>query len=120
MPDETNPNGTPPEVPPSSDKLAAEKPTVEAKLPSPSPVNSTEPKGATTNPTAAASPKPPAPPAKPASPVPVPWDDEFTQDLKKSHGSGIREANTYLGQNYLVVESTIITEILEHMRDEGF
>jgi NADH-quinone oxidoreductase subunit C len=130
MPDETNPNGTPPEVPPSSDKPAAE-----AKLPSPSPENSVQatakapdegvrpptPTAANSNPTAAdKSVRPTQAPAKPAGPVPVAWDDEFTQSLKKAYGSGIREANTYLGQNYLVVESAIITEVLEQMRDEGF
>jgi NADH-quinone oxidoreductase subunit C len=53
--------------------------------------------------------------------VPVSWDNEFTQSLKRTYGSGIREANTYLGQNYIVVDPTIITEILTEMRDdEGF
>ena len=50
--------------------------------------------------------------------MPVPWDNEFTQSLKKVYGSGIREASTYLGQPYLVVESAIITEILTLMRDD--
>lgn len=114
MPDETKPNGTPPEVPPSS-----EKPAAEAKLPSPSPV--TQAVKPATPPAVAATPKPPAPPAKPAGPVPVPWDSELTQSLKKTYGSGIREANTYLGQNYIVVDPAIVTEILTLMRDdEGF
>jgi NADH-quinone oxidoreductase subunit C len=121
MPDETNPNGTPPEVPPSADKPAAEKPSAEAKLPSPSPVPPAQPAAKAVTPPAAAAPKPPAPPAKPAGPVPVPWDDEFTQSLKRTYGSGIRETSTYLGQNYVIVEPTIINEILTVMRDdEGF
>jgi NADH-quinone oxidoreductase subunit C len=133
MPDETKPNGTPPEVPPTSDKPGAEKPASEAKLPSPSPVNSTAKAAdggvpATTPPAAkpatppmAGAPKPPAPPPRPAGPVPVPWDNEFTQSLKRTHGSAIRETSTYLGQNYLVVDPTIITEILTVMRDDkGF
>ena len=33
------------------------------------------------------------------------------------YGSGVREANTYLGQNYLVVESSIVGELLTILRD---
>src|SRR3954470_17110133 len=120
MPDETKPNGTPPEVPPTAEKPTAEKPTVESKPPSPSPPVSAAVTPATP-PAAAAAPKPPAPPPKPAGPVPMPWDDEFTQSLKNTYGPGIREGNTYLGQKYLVVEVSILTEILTLMReDEGF
>jgi NADH-quinone oxidoreductase subunit C len=121
MPDETKPNVTPPELPPSADKPAAE-----AKLPSPSPVTpqATSEKAKVADGSVRATPaapKPPAPPAKPAGPAPTPWDNAFTQSLKNSYGSGIREASTYLGQNYLVVDPTIITEILTLMRDdEGF
>jgi NADH-quinone oxidoreductase subunit C len=51
----------------------------------------------------------------------VPWECEFTQGLRKAYGSGIREASTYLGQNYLVVDPGILSEILTLMRDdEGF
>jgi NADH-quinone oxidoreductase subunit C len=38
--------------------------------------------------------------------------------LKGRHGSGIREATSYLGQNYLVVESTLIPDFLRMLRDE--
>ena len=38
--------------------------------------------------------------------------------LKKQYGSGIREANTYLGQKYLLVDSGIVFEVLRHMRDD--
>ncbi|MBZ5719947.1 MAG: NADH-quinone oxidoreductase subunit C [Acidobacteriia bacterium] len=37
--------------------------------------------------------------------------------LKGQYGSGIREANSYLGQNYLVVEASLIPEVLQVLRD---
>ncbi len=75
----------------------------------------------TASPAAAAAPKPPAPPPKPAGPTPQPWDNEFTARLKHQYGSGIHEASTYLGQNYLVVDSSILHEILHELRqDEDF
>lgn len=67
-------------------------------------------------------PKPPAPaghaaPAKPAGPVPIPWEAPVVGKLKGQYGSGIREANTYLGQNYMVVEPSIVSEVLQILRD---
>ncbi len=54
-------------------------------------------------------------------PTPVTWENEFVQGLKNAHGSGIREASTYLGQNYLIVDPSLLTEILTLLRDdEGF
>ena len=38
--------------------------------------------------------------------------------LRVQYGSGIREAATYLGQNYMVVEVTLIPEILRLLRDQ--
>ena len=38
--------------------------------------------------------------------------------LKAQYGSGIREANTYLGQNYMVVEPSIAAELLQILRDQ--
>ncbi len=38
--------------------------------------------------------------------------------LKGRHGTGIREASSYLGQNYMVVESSIITDVLQVLRDQ--
>ncbi len=118
MPDETKPTGTPPESPQSAEKPAAdnkpiEKSAVDTKAtPAPAAAKPAAP---------AAAPKPPAPPAKPAGPTPTPWDNEFTQGLKKTYGSGIREASTYLGQNYLVVDPAILTDILKLLRnDERF
>jgi len=37
--------------------------------------------------------------------------------LKGQYGSGIREANTYLGQNYMIVEASIVSELLQILRD---
>jgi len=38
--------------------------------------------------------------------------------LKRRYGSGIREASTYLGQNYMVAEPSIVAELLTILRDE--
>ena len=37
--------------------------------------------------------------------------------LKGQYGSGIREANSYLGQNYMVVDPSIVSELLQILRD---
>src|ERR1700680_217660 len=80
----------------------------ETKSPSPPP-------GGEPKPAAAA--HAPAAPAKPAGPVPIPWDSPMIGKVKGQYGSGIREANTYLGQNYLVVEPAIVSELLQILRD---
>jgi NADH-quinone oxidoreductase subunit C len=61
--------------------------------------------------------KPHAAPAKPAGPAPVPWESPMVTKLKRQYGSGM-EANTYLGQNYLVLDSSIAHEVLRILRDE--
>jgi len=38
--------------------------------------------------------------------------------LKEQYGSGIRETSTYLGQNYMIVEPSIVSEVLQILRDE--
>lgn len=38
--------------------------------------------------------------------------------LKGQHGSGIREANTYLRQEYIVADSSLIPELLQVLRDQ--
>jgi NADH-quinone oxidoreductase subunit C len=68
-------------------------------------------------PPASGEPKTPAAPAKPAGPVPIPWDSAMVAGLKGLYGSGIREANSYLGQNYMVVEPSIVSEVLRILRD---
>jgi NADH-quinone oxidoreductase subunit C len=120
MPDENKVNPTPPEGAQPSSKLAAEQ---KATSPDPprvateaKPVTPVAPKPAV----ATTAPKP-AVPAKPAGPVPVPWDNEFLRGIRKVYGSGIREAFTYLGQNYVTVDCSIASEILQAYRDdEGF
>jgi NADH-quinone oxidoreductase subunit C len=67
--------------------------------------------------------KPAASPAakptpKPEGPKPEPWDSDLSKRLRSQYGSGIREASTYLGQKYLVVDSTIVYEILLSMRND--
>jgi NADH-quinone oxidoreductase subunit C len=77
-----------------------------------------------------AAPKPAAPAAKPAAPAaakpapkpegpkPEPWESDLAATLRRQYGSGIKEASTYVGQNYLVVDSSILYEILLRMRDD--
>jgi NADH-quinone oxidoreductase subunit C len=59
----------------------------------------------------------PSAPAKPAGPLPIPWESPMVARLKGQYGSGIREATTYLGQNYMVVEPSIVAELLQILRD---
>jgi NADH-quinone oxidoreductase subunit C len=69
-------------------------------------------------PAAAAAPaKPAAPAAKAAVPVPTPWDSPMVARFKREYGSGI-EPLTYLGQNYMVVDRSLLPEILQLLRDE--
>src|SRR6202142_1432317 len=79
---------------------------------SPTPPSTGEPKSA-----APAAGPPPAAPAKPTGPVPIPWDSPMEGKLKGQYGSGIREASTYLGQDYMVVEPSIVSELLQILRD---
>jgi NADH-quinone oxidoreductase subunit C len=59
----------------------------------------------------------PAAPAKPSGPVPTPWDSPMVTRLKGHYGSGI-EANSYLGQNFMVVDSSLIPELLQVLCDQ--
>jgi NADH-quinone oxidoreductase subunit C len=80
-----------------------------------------EPKSSTPSP--GGEPKPATPAAghaasaKPAGPAPIPWESAMVGKLKGQYGSGIREASTYLGQNYMVVEPSIVSELLQILRD---
>ena len=38
--------------------------------------------------------------------------------FKARHGSGVREASTYLGQNFMIVEPSITNDVLQILRDE--
>jgi len=64
-------------------------------------------------------PKAPAekPVAKPTGPSPLPWESPMVTKLRRHYGSGI-EANSYLGQNYLVLDTSIAAEVLQILRDE--
>jgi NADH-quinone oxidoreductase subunit C len=90
------------------------EPVPPANQPSPSAV----PKPASPPPAAAKPAPPPAAPAKPAGPVPVAWDSPLVASLKRTYGSGIREASTYLGQNYIVVDSAAAMDVLNILRQE--
>jgi NADH-quinone oxidoreductase subunit C len=88
----------------SDDKLPAEKPA---------PTEATAPKPAAAAPPAAK----PAAPAKAPAPTPVAWDSPMIAKLKGAYGSGV-EPLTYAGQNYMVVDRSLIPEILQVLRNE--
>jgi NADH-quinone oxidoreductase subunit C len=121
MPDETKaptppPSGEPKDSagepnPPTVEPVPARKPGVPAAPPKPGRPGA-PPKAA--SPTAHAHAAPP----KPAGPASEPWNSELVSTLRAQYGSGIREAATYLGQNYMVVEVTLIPEILRLLRDQ--
>jgi NADH-quinone oxidoreductase subunit C len=68
-------------------------------------------------PPAAAKPAAPAPPPKPAGPVPLPWESEMVARLRRRFGSGLQPF-TYLGQNYVIADPSIVMQVLQAMRDE--
>jgi NADH-quinone oxidoreductase subunit C len=111
-----------PPVPQSSAPTAKVETPVAAKLaepaiPAPAPATGEKPAAAAPKPAAPAAAKPAAPP-KPEGPKPEPWESELVTRLRGQYGSGIKEASTYVGQKYLVVDSSILYEILLRMRDE--
>jgi NADH-quinone oxidoreductase subunit C len=55
--------------------------------------------------------------AKDEVPVPVPWTSPLVEKYRNQYGSGL-EALTYLGQNYFIVERSLIPDILRLLRDE--
>lgn len=59
----------------------------------------------------------PAAPAKPAGPTPVPWESAMVAKLRRRYGSGI-EPLTYLGQDYIIANRSLIPELLQILRDE--
>jgi NADH-quinone oxidoreductase subunit C len=105
MPDETKPNPPAPEAAKPAETKPAETTPAAAKV--------VEAKAIATPPAAAAKPPAPSAPAKPAGPTPQPWNNELTARLKSRYGTGIRDALTYLGQDYLVVDRSLAYEILE-------
>jgi NADH-quinone oxidoreductase subunit C len=140
MPDETkSPSSPPPDDAPKHDtpKPTADQPATpggvkatpsgsvqsETKTPPEKPAAvAVPPKPAAAAPTAPAAAKPAAPaahaaPAKPTAPVPTPWDSPMVAKLKQQYGSGV-EPLTHLGQNYMVVDRSLIPEILQVLRNE--
>jgi len=95
----------------------------ETKAPAPPP--SGEPKDSqgkpnppSVEPVPAKKPGDPAAPAKPVGPAATEWHSDMVSRLTRQYGSGIREASTYLGQNYMVVDSSLIPELLRLLRDQ--
>ncbi|MGB7600713.1 MAG: NADH-quinone oxidoreductase subunit C [Candidatus Sulfotelmatobacter sp.] len=127
MPDEIKSPSTPPpegEPKPTADQTAVPggvKATASGSVQSDpaekplSPASPVPPKPAAT--TAATPAAKPAAPAKPAALVPTPWDSPMVAKLKSSYGSGF-EPLTYAGQNYMVVDRSLIPEILQVLRNE--
>ncbi len=118
MPDETTPKDP---SPPPENKPAAEKPAAAAKPDAPAappkPVSPPAP-AKPAAPAAAAKPAAPAAPPKPAGPTPQPWESEMVANFKRRFGSGIREASSYVGQNYMVVDASVVYQVLQVLRDD--
>ncbi len=111
---------------PANEQVVSPSPESAAKPAAPekatAPATEEKPAAPVAKPAAPAAAKPAAPAAKPApkaeGPKPEPWDSELVRSLKSQYGSGIREASTYVGQKYLVLDSSILYEILLRMRDD--
>jgi NADH-quinone oxidoreductase subunit C len=106
----------------SETQSTAEKPATAAPPPKPAPAAATpageskaEAKPAAP-PAAAAKPAHPAPP-KPTGPTPTAWDSPLVAKYKREFGSGLN-AFTFLGQNYLEVDRSLIPDILRLLRDD--
>jgi NADH-quinone oxidoreductase subunit C len=59
-----------------------------------------------------------AAPPKPTGPVPLAWESPMISSLKGQYGSGIQDAAIYLGQKYIVADSSLIPEVLQLLRDQ--
>jgi NADH-quinone oxidoreductase subunit C len=94
-------------------KTPAEKPASSPTTTPPAPAATTPATPAAATPPA----KPAAAPAKPAAPTPLPWDSPMIAKLKGAYGSGV-EPLSYAGQNYMVVDRSLIPEILQVLRNE--
>jgi NADH-quinone oxidoreductase subunit C len=111
MPDETKPPSSP--TPQGGSTSSAEKAATPDK---PNPASPGQPAsaGAPATPPAA---RPAAAPPKAPVPTPVPWDSPMIAKLKRMYGSGM-EPLTYAGQNYMIVDRSLIPEILLVLRNE--
>lgn len=112
MPEENKGN-----TPQNPEQPAVEKPVAQA-APSAAPAAPAAAKPAAP---AAAAPAKPVVPPKPAGPTPQPWETEFTRRIKQLYGSGVRETSSYVGQNYMVIDRSVVHDVLRMLRDdEGF
>jgi len=93
--------------------MPEEKP--DQKPASPPPAAGEKPAAAAATPKPAGEAKPAA--AKPAGPTPQPWDSEMVTRLRNRYGSGV-DPKTYLGQNYIVADPSIVHELLQVLRDD--
>lgn len=106
---------TPAPLPPEGEKKPTpENPAIAASAP-PKPAAPAD-QAAPPKPAAAVK---PAAPAKPAGPVPAPWTSPLVEKYKSQYGSAI-EPLTYLGQNYLIVDPSLIPDFLGLLRDDTF
>jgi NADH-quinone oxidoreductase subunit C len=96
MPDDTKGNDRPASSPP-----AARGQTPPAEKPAAAPAKAAE--------------KPAAEAPKMAA---TPWDCDMVARLRRRYGSGIREAATYAGQDFLVAEASVAFDVLRSLRDE--
>jgi len=103
--------------PAKSETPVTAKPAEATKPATPAAGQKSAPAAAAAKPAAPAAAKPAAPP-KPEGPKPDPWESELVTRLRSQYGSGIKEASTYMGQKYLVVDPAILYEILLRMRDD--
>jgi NADH-quinone oxidoreductase subunit C len=90
---------------------------VNSPAPPPPPEGEKKPAAGERAPAASAAPAKPVAPAKPDGPVPMPWTSPLVEKYRSQYGSGL-DAQTYLGQNYLIVDRSLIPDILRLLRDE--
>ncbi|MFY9703531.1 MAG: NADH-quinone oxidoreductase subunit C [Terriglobales bacterium] len=107
------PQPQPAKTGPSGGSEGEKKPTAEkpAAAESAAPAKPAAPAGKSDVPAKAAA------PAKPAVPTPVPWTSPLVEKYRNQYGSGL-EALTYLGQNYLSVDRSLIPDILRRLRED--
>ncbi len=107
------PQPQPAKTGPSGGSEGEKKPTAEkpAAAESAAPAKPAAPAGKSDVPAKAAA------PAKPAVPTPVPWTSPLVEKYRNQYGSAL-EALTYLGQNYLSVDRSLIPDILRRLHED--
>jgi NADH-quinone oxidoreductase subunit C len=112
MPEESKSPAPPPTGEPKGPAGAPNPPSVE-----PVPAKKPGDPAAPANPGAGHDKPAHAAPAKPAEMAATPWTSDLTSRLQPRYGSGV-EARTYLSQNYLVADRSIVAELLQVLKDE--